>query len=710
MADFVAVIRRAVDGLSDNTPEMRSKVYEKARSAVRRQLESMKPQPSDVMIGRQLDKLEAAIGEVESEHTEALPAIASEVNDEVIVAAETAEALEPHEEPAPLLEDDQPDTVEEDETPVESYQPEPDLEQEPEPEPEPEPELQPEPDVSVDEPEQASDEVPALETGEPIPLGFHAIEAPEEAAEQDAASVEEARPFASYPGNDGMESATGTAEPRFEEEPPAVSADDEPLEPVSTDDGLAPIGDDEASRDPFDDRVSAFQTGTGTETVAGKDPETGWNWGNDDTADIPARDDEQVSAELPPASDAWSWPVEKRSDPELVPGLEAEQKPGGWDELEELIGYDRVKDAAAASATIADSAAVPALPPFDTGEARSGSRLLPVLLIAGVLALLGGGGYAYWQERDTVNAWVSDMVAAIMPADSGGPATEETDGSAPEATTGDGATAIDDAGATKFTQRLSPDGGETDPGPAGLPAGDGTEEGTTVTAQTDSGTLAGDAQAAAESGDAAIAVPGEGGQAAAEQTPAGTGEKMFLYEERLGQSSPTAIEGTIDWSSKEESPGGDARPEPVIQGQITIPDRGVTALMTIKRNADSSLPASHLIEFVFSMPESFEGGGIDSVQRVSLKRTEQDRGDPLIAVPAKITDDFHMIALNDFPEAIATNTELLRSRNWIDIPITYRNGRRALLTIQKGTSGAEVFNRVMQSWGTAAGAAATTGQ
>ena len=34
MTDFVAVIRRAVDGLKDNNPEMRAKVYEKARAAV----------------------------------------------------------------------------------------------------------------------------------------------------------------------------------------------------------------------------------------------------------------------------------------------------------------------------------------------------------------------------------------------------------------------------------------------------------------------------------------------------------------------------------------------------------------------------------------------------------------------------------------------------------------------------------------------------
>lgn len=184
---------------------------------------------------------------------------------------------------------------------------------------------------------------------------------------------------------------------------------------------------------------------------------------------------------------------------------------------------------------------------------------------------------------------------------------------------------------------------------------------------------------------------------------------MFLYEERLGQSSPTAIPGTVAWSIKEESPGGDAKPEPAIQAQITVPDRGLTALMTIKRNADPSLPASHVIEFVFSLPESFEGGAIDGVQRVSMKRTEQDRGDPLIAVPAKITDDFHMIALNDFAEAVSNNTELLRSRSWIDIPITYRNGRRALLTLEKGQGGADAFNKALQAWGSP-GSTASSGQ
>ena len=40
-----------------------------------------------------------------------------------------------------------------------------------------------------------------------------------------------------------------------------------------------------------------------------------------------------------------------------------------------------------------------------------------------------------------------------------------------------------------------------------------------------------------------------------------------------------------------------------------------------------------------------------------------------------------MVALNDFPDARKTNLDLLKNRSWIDIPVTYRNGRRALLTM-----------------------------
>ncbi len=50
-------------------------MYDKARSAVVRQLENMKPRPPEEMLQRQIMKLDTAIAEVEGEYSEATSAI-----------------------------------------------------------------------------------------------------------------------------------------------------------------------------------------------------------------------------------------------------------------------------------------------------------------------------------------------------------------------------------------------------------------------------------------------------------------------------------------------------------------------------------------------------------------------------------------------------------------------------------------------------------
>ena len=43
MPDYHAVLNKTLAGLPNNTPEMRSKVYEKARATIRRQLDAVQP-------------------------------------------------------------------------------------------------------------------------------------------------------------------------------------------------------------------------------------------------------------------------------------------------------------------------------------------------------------------------------------------------------------------------------------------------------------------------------------------------------------------------------------------------------------------------------------------------------------------------------------------------------------------------------------------
>lgn len=66
MVDFVNVILRTISGLDDDTDGTRQKVYEKARTTIRKKLQSLNPTPSKEIVLRQINALEDAITKVES--------------------------------------------------------------------------------------------------------------------------------------------------------------------------------------------------------------------------------------------------------------------------------------------------------------------------------------------------------------------------------------------------------------------------------------------------------------------------------------------------------------------------------------------------------------------------------------------------------------------------------------------------------------------
>jgi hypothetical protein len=330
-----------------------------------------------------------------------------------------------------------------------------------------------------------------------------------------------------------------------------------------------------------------------------------------------------------------------------------------------------------------------------------GGGLLAIILIL----VLAGAGYAGWTYKDTFMAMLSGPQDGAPPsAETTEPATETAavtpEAVEPEAPAEPAAPATEEPAAPapgdKFTQRLNADGSETDPGPAPGPASDDGVEGRSVAELSDG---AADEPESEATPDEAAGTPEDAAAQGAE--PLGVTQKMILYEERLGQQSLEMKPGTVVWTLVSE-PSGDGPDEQVIRGEINNPEKGLSALLTIKRNTDPSLPASHLVEVVFALPADFDGGSIDQLQRIAFKQTEADQGNPLIAVPAKITQDFYMVALNDLDEARQANTELMRQRNWIDIPVVYANGRQALITLEKGASGSEVFNQALDAWARAA--------
>jgi hypothetical protein len=119
----------------------------------------------------------------------------------------------------------------------------------------------------------------------------------------------------------------------------------------------------------------------------------------------------------------------------------------------------------------------------------------------------------------------------------------------------------------------------------------------------------------------------------------------------------------------------------------------------LRRNNDSSLPASHTIDLSFVLPPDFTSGGIDSVPGILMKSNEQARGTPLAGRSVKVTDTFFLVGLSNVDADRARNIQLLKERAWFDVPLIYVNKRRAIIAIDKGAQGERAVNDALTAWG-----------
>lgn len=377
--------------------------------------------------------------------------------------------------------------------------------------------------------------------------------------------------------------------------------------------------------------------------------------------------------------------------------------------------------------------ASPVKPPVASTDRRSRGGLIVAALI--VVLAAAGGGYFWWSSgSDAPAPVVSEPIAdgdaqpqqeaVAMPEPT--PSAEQ-DVAAP--TTEDQAEASP-AGSEKFTQRLLPDGSEVDEGRAGGEPGIGegssvataapnaapatTPSASETTTEPQEATTGADdvtdpatnlsSEPASDQANQQVAPADQPASASGNTQPAAVnvGQRAIFYEERTSTADGSAEIGSIAWSLVQESPGGDLPPEPAIRAEATIPDKDVQLRMTIRRNGDQTLPASHIVEMIFLTPEGFGGGGVTSVSRIAFKETEQAAGSPLIGIPAKIADGFFLIALSDAPAETQSNLNLLARQSWIDIPIVYQSGQRALLSLEKGIPGERVFQEALGAWESAA--------
>ncbi len=304
--------------------------------------------------------------------------------------------------------------------------------------------------------------------------------------------------------------------------------------------------------------------------------------------------------------------------------------------------------AARAPATPAPERPPPPAEMFDDGDEmeREGSGRFVAWIIL-LLVLLGIVGVGFWQR-----AAVMDMVASLT-------GSSETD--APSET-------------GKIADRIPGNAEEPEPAPA-----------------TSSAPQAGE-QAAAPA-PAPVAPP-----PAAETEGERVAQALLIEESAGGVSPASTLGGSVNWQLVDDTDavGGVAK---AIRGDVDVPERDLKLSLTIRRNNDQALPASHIIEIVFQTGPGFAHEGIASIPGLLMKATPRSTGQALVGAVVPVMDNYFLVGLSESEIDRDRNVSEMTARDFIDIPITYKDGGRAVLSLAKGDAGKRAFEDAFAAWG-----------
>ena len=176
----------------------------------------------------------------------------------------------------------------------------------------------------------------------------------------------------------------------------------------------------------------------------------------------------------------------------------------------------------------------------------------------------------------------------------------------------------------------------------------------------------------------------------------GAQQRAVLYDEDPSNPAGRQFVGSVAWRA--EPIKADGRPDELAaQADVDIPSRGLRMTMSLRRNLDPSLPASHVIDLNFQLRADTDE--VANVPGILMKSNEQARGTPLAGLAVKITGGSFLVGLSNVAADRERNLKLLLERAWFDIPIVYANQRRAILAIEKGEPGERVFRTVFTVWG-----------
>jgi hypothetical protein len=173
----------------------------------------------------------------------------------------------------------------------------------------------------------------------------------------------------------------------------------------------------------------------------------------------------------------------------------------------------------------------------------------------------------------------------------------------------------------------------------------------------------------------------------------------LLVEAPEEKSKVKTLLGTVVWRVDNVSNGPDVPLSSAVRAEIEIPEEKLQVAMTLQKNFDGTLPASHTMKLMFAVPQDSPLGNIKQISVLQMRREDSATGESLKGITVPVTENSFLVGLTR-GDSEASNLDLLRSRQWLDVPMVLANGHIAKLTFEKGPSGQRALDDAMVSWQT----------
>jgi hypothetical protein len=174
------------------------------------------------------------------------------------------------------------------------------------------------------------------------------------------------------------------------------------------------------------------------------------------------------------------------------------------------------------------------------------------------------------------------------------------------------------------------------------------------------------------------------------------GRAAMLVAAADNPQKPAVSLGSTTWSLIPPAPNQPATV--AVKAEADIPDLKMHATMTLRKNTDPTLQATHTIDLKFSFAEGAPITGFKDVGLPQMRKEDSTAAEALTSVKVKISDTYFLIALAKGESDTARNLDLMQTRAWFDFPLLLNDERIAKIVFQKSPEGQAMLDKAFEVW------------